>query len=213
MHSLITSYLLQSKECILPGIGTLQIKTIPAAIDNAANQITPPSEEIVFNEQSNSNATGLIKYIADKRNININEAENLLVNFCKEEKEKINNGERLTIKTIGTLQKNENGKIYFEREAGFNFYNPINIDKVYKPNINKEEKITETENDFPEQNREENKVIIARSYWGWWAAILTAIAFAAIFFYSKDQNFSGSSAGNHQKLIIDSASATYNILR
>lgn len=214
MHSLITSYLLQSKECVLPGIGTLQIKNTPATVDDHTNQIFPPSEEIVFKEESNLNSTGLVKYIADKKNINLKEAEHLLINFCKEENEKINSGEKLSLETIGTLKKDENDEIYFEKELGFNFFNPVVVDKVYEPQVIKEELVTEDEYDSPAQKiAEENEVIVERSQWGWWAAILTAIAFAAIFFYFKDQKLSGSSAGNHQPINVGSASPTYIIPR
>ncbi len=67
MHSLITSYLLQTKECILPGIGILQIINTPATKDAAKSQLLPPSEEFIFKHEIQKNSAGLVKYIADKK--------------------------------------------------------------------------------------------------------------------------------------------------
>ncbi len=81
MESLITSYLLQSKECVLPGIGSFQIKNIPATFVDGTNQLLPPSEEIIFKEEIFSQSSGIVQYIADKKKIEENEAEALLSNF------------------------------------------------------------------------------------------------------------------------------------
>ena len=69
MQDLITSYLIQAKDCSLPGIGNFKIITIPANIDVANKQMLPPSDKIIFSERTDKISDELIKYIAYKENI------------------------------------------------------------------------------------------------------------------------------------------------
>ena len=207
MHTLITSYLLQSKECILPGIGILQIKNIPATFNSDTNQILPPSEEIIFNNKSRTASPGLAKYIAHKQGMEQHEAEKLLESFCKEWKEKINKGEELSFETIGKLHNNGNGEIIFERESGFTYLKPITIDNPYT-------KVEESAPDNTKPVFEDDTIInerveAKRSYWAYWAAALFVLGAALIFLQFKDHKFSGLNTGNKSKFVIDSAGATY----
>ena len=119
MHSLITSYLIQCKECTLPGIGDLRIINTGASTDTANNQLLPPFEEVIFRTGSGTASSGLINYIAGKKQIPLAEAENVLNNFCKDWKEKIGAGERLIFKTLGSIHKSADGSVVFERERSF----------------------------------------------------------------------------------------------
>ena len=89
MQALITSYLVQKKECNLPLLGHFRIKTKPADFEKANEQIFPPTDEILYSEfaaQSFSGPDylyiGLQKYYAE-------EAENKINNWCHDAKEKL----------------------------------------------------------------------------------------------------------------------------
>jgi nucleoid DNA-binding protein len=211
MQSLITSYLLQSGECSLAGIGTLRVYKASATIDNENKQIFPPSEEVIFKKENTSASPALVKYIADKKSISLKEAENIYIDFCNECKQKIDAGEKVTLATIGSIQKGDDGKIYFEKENGYPFYKPVSVEEIYQPPTT-EAKENEEESDLISENKfEEDHVLVRRSHWGWWAAILAAIALAAIFYQLKDRKFTSSSAGNQKHIITDSTSATYQV--
>jgi nucleoid DNA-binding protein len=210
MHSLITSYLLQSKECVLPGIGVLQVIHTPASTDVPNNRILPPSEEIIFKKEDHSKSPGLTKAIAYKKDIEESKAENLLDNFCKEWEERINKGEKLTFETVGSIQKNADGVITFERGNIFNYLQPISVNNPYhrteQPvSIDEAPPMSEV---FEEKN---NDVVVERSYWGFWALILLAVGSLMLFFHFKDHKLSGSTVGNQKRFAIDSAKATYNV--
>src|SRR5687767_10416546 len=115
MHSIITSYLVQTGKCALPYLGFFNTEYKPAEIDIVYKQILPPTEEIVFNEETILLSPGLVNYIAAKKNITESEAESQLEKFCKYWKEKIEEGEKLCFDSFGCLQKNELGNIYFTR--------------------------------------------------------------------------------------------------
>ena len=208
MRSIATSYLLQNKECILPGIGILQLRNVSAKIDIANNQILPPASEILFKEDSSLKSPSLIKYIADKKHISLDEAEDTLTLFCNEWKEKMIGGDKMNFKTLGSLQKNAENKIIFERENSFNFFKPVTVNTAYEriektiiieeePVLLKTEKFKEVEN-----------VVLEKSYWGLWALILLAIASVMLFFHFKIHQ-TGSAIGNKNRITIDTAAPTY----
>ena len=145
MHYLITSYFLQSNHCVLPGIGVLKLIHRGASTDAANNILLPPNEEIIFNTEDHSKSPDLVKYIANKKQIDKIEAENLLDNFCREWKEKIDAGEKLNFEILGSIMKNENGKIIFKKENTVNFLQPIAIETPYK-NADEEVKSVVDEN-------------------------------------------------------------------
>jgi nucleoid DNA-binding protein len=230
MESLFTSYLLQSKECVLPGIGSFQIKYLPATYVEGANQLLPPSEEIIFKEEILIQSPGIVKYIADKKHIEENEAEALLSNFCNEWNKKIRAGDKLNLLPIGSLHSNEDGEILFKRETGFRFLQPITLKNLYQKTeepelnreaavlidnepelINKEEVLIGEETEESHGKVMQEDVVIKKSYWGYWAFILFTIGVVVIFLHFKDHNFSSSSTGNTNKFMIDSAGATYQL--
>lgn len=215
MHSLITSYLLQNKECVLPSIGVLQIIYTPAVTDTDNSRILPPFENIIFKNEFHSTSPGLTEYIAVKKQIGQAEAENLLNNFCKDWKEKINAGERLHFEAIGSIQKNADGKIIFvqetpygENETSYDFLQPISVDNVYQrqQTIYIPDEAVEQEDDMVSHG-----VVVEKSHWGIWALILFALSLVMLFYHFKDHTLSRSNIGNQHKFIIDSAGATYEV--
>ena len=209
MHLLITSYLLQNKECTLPGIGILQIIHTPASTDAATNRILPPFEGIIFKKDDHSKSPGLVKYIAAKKNIDEADAENLLNDFCKEWKEKINAGEKLNFETVGTIQNNAEGIIVFEKENAANFLQPISVVQAYDKKELPEPIIEQSVPEVFETGDED--VVVERSYWGLWALILLAIGSVIIFYHFKENGLSRSTIGNQNQYLIDSTGATYTI--
>ncbi|HUS03139.1 MAG TPA: hypothetical protein VMY77_15480 [Chitinophagaceae bacterium] len=214
MHSLITSYLLQSKECILPGIGILKIIHTPASTDTNDNRILPPFEGIIFKNEDHSGSPGLVKYIAGKKHIAISEAEVQLDNFCQEWTEKINAGEKLHFETVGSIQKNTDGVITFEKENSLNFFQPLPVENVYhkagQPIPVVEEAVL-PEPDIVTQDVVTQEVVVERSYWGFWALILLAIGFVLLFYHFKDHKMSGSNIGNQHKYRVESAGTMYQL--
>jgi hypothetical protein len=214
MHSLITSYLLQSKECFLPGIGLLKIIHTPASTDTANNAILPPFEQVIFKDGSGAGSSGLVKYIAERKDIEQKEAGDTLIHFCNEWIERMNAGEKLTFETVGTLEKGHNGKIIFTRSRNENFLQPIAVTTAYRkeetPAEITEEIIAEEEPVTIEEATYNEEVVIERSYWGLWALILLAIGLVMLFYHFKDKPLTGSSIGNQEQFTIDSATAKYH---
>lgn len=216
MHSLITSYLLQSKECTLPGIAVLQIIHTPASADSGHSRLLPAYETILFKREDRTAPIDLVKYIAIKKHINHDEAEEMLNDFCKEWQVKMDTGEKLEFETLGSIQKNVDGTMYFEKDKSLTFFQPINVHSIYQ-RTDTPETIAERpalqeviEYDVATENKQE-EIVVERSYWGLWALILLAVAAVMLFYHFKDNKPTTSNMGNQNKFVIDSAGATYEL--
>jgi len=207
MHTLITSYLLQTGECILPEIGILKFTQLSAKVDPENNKIIPPSQKFSFKDNSTLKSPALVKYIAEKKNISFDEADEIYNQFCKEWKVKINSGEKLILETVGSIKKNIDGKLLFEKESGKSFLQPIQVDSIYKKD--EYSLAVSAEADLKKNNA--ISAINKKSYWQIWAAVLIVLASLLILWHFKDQKLSVSSTGNQQPLTIDSAKGTYQI--
>lgn len=210
MHSIITSYLLQTGKCALPDIGFFKIKYKPAESDIINKQMLPPLEEVVFSEQAIFLSPGLVNYLAVKKNIFVDEAENLLNNFCKEWKGRIEAGEALCLESIGCLQKNDAGILSFNREKFTAFFKPVPAERVLHENTEHAVLVGDRETTstiMSDYYREE--VPVVKRGWIVSAIILTSIALILLFYSFYNHRLSSSAIGNRNKLIIKSADETY----
>ena len=123
MQALITSYLIQKKECNLPLLGHFRIKTKPADLDIANKQIFPPTDEILYSEFAANLSGDLITYISNLQKISLDEAEMKINNWCHYAKEKLDSGEKIIFTSIGSLQKDAVGNIFFQRKKAIVFMN------------------------------------------------------------------------------------------
>ena len=83
MQELITSYLIQKKECNLPLLGHFRIKTKPADFEKASKKIFPPTDEILYSEFAANLSRDLITYISNLQNITREEAESKINDWCQ----------------------------------------------------------------------------------------------------------------------------------
>ncbi len=209
MHSIITSYLLQTGKCALPYLGFFSTEYKPAETDIVYKQILPPLEEIVFNEETILLSPGLVNYIASKKNIAQSEAENQLEKFCTYWKEKIEGGEKLCFDSFGCLQKNELGNIYFTRAGNLDFLKAVPAERVLRQNTQDPVLADNEGNTSPVVNEYYKKdVVVARSGWIIYALILAAISLVGLFFNFYNHK-SSSIIGNQNKFTIKATEKTY----
>ena len=97
MKEIIASFLIQHKECTLPGIGILKINGKPADLDIAHKQIIAPSSTVSFNTIKDGEDKKLAGYIARRSNIDLSEAENRLNSFCDVIRDEIKNSGRFDL--------------------------------------------------------------------------------------------------------------------
>lgn len=211
MHSIITSYLVQTGKCALPYLGSFTTGHKPAIINEINKQILPPLEEIVFNEETDMLSPGLINYIVAKKNITESEAGHQIENFCKYWKEKIEDGDKLSFNSLGYLQKNASGKIYFTREEdSLGYLKPISAERVFHQN-SKNIQTAENENiTSPVVNKlYRQDTGVARSGWVIGTLMLAVMALAVLLYNIYNYGFSTSAIGNKNKFTIKAEEKTY----
>ncbi len=215
MQELITSYLVQKKVCSLPLLGSFRIKTKPAELDIANKQIFPPTDEILFNENAGNNVVpDLIEYVSNLLHISAEEAEEKTASWCSETKQKLNSGEKIIFDSVGSLQKDAVGNIFFQRNKQDNFYEPVIAERVIHENeehavlVGDKETTSSVMNEF---YREE--VVATKSTWKIWAIVLLAISLVVLFFHFYYHSITTSGIGNQFSFAIEEPPASYQAIQ
>lgn len=213
MEDLIASYLVQKKECALPLLGNFRIATMPASLDIVNKQLFAPSDEILFSESGDYVTEGLIAYISNLDKVSLNDAEEKINNWCLHTKVKLDAGEKIIFNSVGSLQKNAAGNIFFQRKNGVNFYEAIPAERVIHKNaehavlVGDKETTSAAMNEFySDENVKEKKAT-----WKIWSIVLLAISVLFLFFYFYTHQFSETGIGNHSSFPVqESPAASYN---
>ena len=211
MWNLITSYLIQSGECVLPGLGTFTATSTPASLDVANKEILPPLTEYRFTDRTGQPAEGLIKYVARKKEIDEEKALTQIKEVCGRVKEKIFSGEKVILNSVGVLYKDHYQNIIFEKELFSPPIEPVPAIRV----VHKEAKHTmvvgDKETDSSEMNEflnSEPEINPGNSFWKIAAIILFLIGAGLLIFHFYN-NTTGNSVGNGTKVIPAPTSKTY----
>jgi len=212
MQDLITSFIIQSKECKLAGIGMFRNVRVPAEPDIASKKISPPILEKLFTGREEKISDELVKYVAVKKNISLSESLEKIKEWCIETKSKLKNGEEIIFQSLGSLKKEPSGNILFRNQNNISFFDPISVERVIHKNS--EHKVLvgdrETTSSVMSQfyhNEEESEV--KNIHWKIISLILLSIALILLFIYFYQHSFSLSSVGNQEKIIPQSPPGTY----
>src|SRR5690606_10255444 len=162
-------FLLKNKFAYVHGLGNLEIKKKPAAYEGEA--LTGSVYEIELTPMGSID-DNLANFIATNEQISISKASNALRDFSTEAREKLEQGETVSIPSIGIFAE-ENGKIVFITDPHFQF-NPTPIPSI-RVARKKDETVYTTNADIPPvkpryidpQPREEEKGFSALKIAAW----------------------------------------------
>lgn len=181
MYSIIATSLLQNKICILPGIGTLSVQTIPAQTDFVNSRILAPDYIISFTDDE-SVAVSFNEFSAIsqllKREIDINgHAE---------------------INGVGVFVKDDSGKITFTPEQiNTAFAQPISAERVIRQNTEHTMLVGDKETTNVVMTEYFTEEIILKDKWWIWAIVLGVIGIAATIIHVIQHGYT---AGNSHVL-------------
>ncbi len=212
MQGIITSYLIQNKECGLPLLGSFVIKLRSAINDIPNKQIVPPVSDIVFSETGDYLHENLISYYSRIKKMPESEAEKELQSWCLQEKLRLDDGHKSFFYSIGSLQK-ENGKIVFHKEENItSFFEPVAALRIIH---NDEHAILvgdrETTSTAMNEFYSDNSFIQKRFSWKNAALILFIISLLMLAFYFYDHSFSENSIGNQSSFPAANPASTYDV--
>jgi nucleoid DNA-binding protein len=210
MEALITSYLIQKKECNLPLLGHFRIKTKPAEFDRTNKEIFPPADEILYSEFASKIPGDLVSYVSVLENISNYDAEEKIKSWCNSAKAKIDSGQKITFNSIGSLQKDAAGNIFFQRKKHVTFYEPVTAERVHRNDshsvlVGENETTSAVMNEF---YRDETAP--GTSAWKIWAIVLFALSLLVLVFYFYTHEFSETGIGNHGSFSTQSPPPSYH---
>lgn len=213
MQDLITSFIIQAKECKLAEIGMFRSITTSAESDIANKKISPPIMEKLFTGREDKISDELVKYIAVKKNISLPDALENIKSWCHDTKLKLKNGEEIFFQSLGSLKKEPSGNILFHSQNFVQFFEPLSVERVIHKNsehkvlVGDRETTSSVMNQFFHEEETETK----KNPWKIISIILLAIAVLLLLLYFYESSFSFSSIGNHEKIVPQLPPDTYSI--
>jgi nucleoid DNA-binding protein len=109
--------LLRLHDCVIvPDLGGFVTNYRPAEMDLSSNSFSPPRKEIIFSSKLDKNDGLLINHISETEGIGYLEARLIVSEFVDEIKSKLENGEKIELQKVGSLQYDRNERLIFEPE-------------------------------------------------------------------------------------------------
>lgn len=184
------SELLFDQEIVnVPGLGSFTAKKLPAQVDEAKNQLSPPSKRITFEPKVKGFDEVLVNYICEKAKISATEASQKVKDFVKTCKEAVIDGKVVVLSKLGKLSMNDKGDYIFEQDPKTNFnkeafgmqsfnastFKQQDTKKIIKEESKKQPKKKAKKIDTGEKKKSKTPIIILGSV----AAILIAVGVLA----------------------------------
>ena len=114
--------LLRLHDCVIvPDLGGFIANYRPAELDLSSNSFNPPVKDIIFTGKLSKNDGLLVNYISEIEGVGYMEARQIISEFVDEMWSKLENGEKIELQNIGSLQFDRNEKLIFEPEIHENF--------------------------------------------------------------------------------------------
>lgn len=116
------SDLLYRYECVtIPGLGAFLSHKVSAHINSENNTFFPPAKRLSFNAQLRDNDGLLANYIAKAEEISYTDALKRIQSYTHTLHGQLNEVQAVELKNIGSLSRNEAGKIVFEPNKQTNY--------------------------------------------------------------------------------------------
>ena len=199
MFDVLNAYLYQHRSISIPGLGTIYLETLPAAVDVADRTMLPPAYQFRFDKYFDAPDAAFFSYIANQQNILDYEAIKWYSEFSFELRNRIKNEDAVSWDGVGILKKDGTGNVLFEpAESPLQFMQPTPAMRVNRQNAQHTLLVGDRERTSEEMNEWLHDDARRRRRVAWWViALIIAIAglaFLGWYFYSH-----GLSTGNQNK--------------
>ncbi len=199
MFAVLNAYLFQHRSISIPGLGTIYLETLPAAVDVADRTMLPPVYHFRFDKYFDAPDKEFFAYIATQRNILDYEAIKWYNEFSFDLRNRIRNEDAVSWDGVGILKKDGSGNVLFEPAASpFVFLQPTPAMRVNRQNAQHTLLVGDRERTSGEMNELLHDDAHKRRRAAWWiiALIIAGIGLAILgwYFYSH-----GLSTGNQNK--------------
>lgn len=203
MNEIIASFLIQNGECQLAGIGKFKTEAISAVSDVASKMIYPPETNYLFHDDCNVTSEELIAYVAARSNTDMATAGRQVQDWLHASLAHLDAREPLSLPTIGSLIKNDEGFILFQGSTAGSSHLPVPAIRVIHEKDTHKVLVGDIESDSEKMNQMLHRGE-SESTGSWWkpALIIFSVAILLYVFYLL-------SGGFGQHLRAHDAPATY----
>jgi hypothetical protein len=189
MFAVLNAYLYQHRSISIPGLGTIYLETLPAAVDVADRTMLPPVYHFRFDKYFDAPDKEFFAYLATQRNILDYEAIKWYNEFSFELRNRIKNEDAVNWDGVGVLKKDGSGNVLFEPVATpFDFLQPTPAMRVNRQDAQHTLLVGDRERTSGEMNEWLHDDAHRRRKVAWWIiAVIIAVAglaFLGWYFYS-----------------------------
>ena len=198
MFAVLNAYLYQHRSISIPGLGTIYLETLPAAVDVADRTMLPPVYQFRFDKYFDAPDKEFFAYLATQRNVLDYEAIKWYNEFSFDLRNRIRNEDQVSWDGVGILKKDGAGNVLFEPAASpMSFMQPTPAMRVNRQDAQHTLLVGDRERTSGEMN-EWLQDDHGRRRLAWWvvALVLAGIGLAVLgwYFYSH-----GLSTGSQSK--------------
>lgn len=109
----IKELLIHHKSVSLPAIGGFLTQSRSAQLDEGLGKLSPPSKKLIFTPNLAIDDGLLVNFMMEKFNFSLQEATDVLMDYCQDIEHALNNKEFFSFRGIGRIYKDFEGKIKF----------------------------------------------------------------------------------------------------
>lgn len=206
-------FLIHHKQLYVPGIGTFLLERKPAKADFLNKCVHAPVYSVSFQTSGNSSSKKIFSWLADALNISDRDAVIRFNEFAFDLKKKIDEGNRIQWKGVGTLGKGQNNEIQFLPEQNISVVEkPVAAEKIIREHAEHTMLVGEQEMTSTEMEVLLTPVLtIKRSRWWILPLIVGILVLAFLGWYFFENGLDVSSVGNKKKIGLINPFITYGI--
>ncbi|GGA91939.1 hypothetical protein [Puia dinghuensis] len=192
MFAVLNAYLFQHRSISIPGLGTIYLETMPAAVDVADRTMLPPMYQFRFDKYFDAPDKEFFAFIANQRHILDFEAIKWYNEFAFDLRNRIKTEDEVNWEGVGVLKKDGSGNVLLEPfSSPLNFMQPtpavrvLHQDAQHTLLVGDRERTTGEMNEWRQHEEEEEG---RRRGLPWWVIALiiavAGLAFLGWYFYS-----------------------------
>jgi hypothetical protein len=203
MYAELYSFLIQHKQLHVPGVGTFLLQRKSAQADFLNKCIHAPSYSFSFQTAEQVSSKKIFSWLADALNISDRDAVVRLNDFGFDLKKKLDEGNIVNWKGVGTLEK-QNNLVRFLPEENISVETPVTAGKIIREHAKHTVLVGEQEMTSTEMEVFLNPVLKIKSS-RWWILPLIIFVLAAgfIVWYFYENGLDVSNSGSRQKINIE----------
>lgn len=116
----IGDLLLRQDSVIVPELGGFVSRQMPARFSEKRNKLLPPYKQLLFHAHLNLSDGVFERYVANRSQLSLDDASNLIKTSVAAWQTQLKNGERIEIERVGFLFFDEERKLRFEQDRHHN---------------------------------------------------------------------------------------------